>query len=564
MQKFKKVILLINASIFIIILQSCGIAGIHFQVHNPGKQGKMPEFTEEIVLLGQLNKFRSCYDVHYYDLSLNIDQKTKSLDGIVEIHAVAKNNFDTLQLDLHQNFTIIELSSMNPSGKLTFRRKERAIYIYYPQKKGANFSLTVQYQGKPVKAKKPPWIGGFVWKEKKGKPWTGVACESDGASIWWPLKDHTNDEPDSMRMHYTVPEGLIAVGNGQLENTETKNGKNTFHWYVSYPINTYNVTLYIGNFHQINETYTTINGNKVSLQYFVLEKNIKKAQEHFKQVKPILDVYEQKFGEYPWVKDGFKLIESPYAGMEHQTAIAYGNGYKNNFNNTDYIILHEVAHEWWGNSVSAADMAHVWIQEGFATYSEALYYEEEIDKTAYENILLLYKWFIKNKYPVVGVSDRRWFHYKKSSDVYVKGAWILHSLRTQINNEDMFFDIIKTFYQKYEYKTVTTDQFIEIVNEKTKTDYNWFFNHYLYKNEAPELEYAISEEGVLYYRWNNTSPEFDKLKITITNKGKDITLIPSDRIQTHQLEREFNGKYKFVFKQDVLFANKENDKLLWY
>jgi aminopeptidase N len=443
-----------------------------------------------MILLGEMTKYRSCFDVYYYDISVQVFPSEKSIKGYVQILSRATEDFDTLQIDLHPNFEILQLISGETGEHLNYSRQERAVFIENPQQKGSEFTLEIAYEGKPLKAKRPPWRGGFVWKKDKEKnPWIAVACESDGASIWWPLKDHTADEPDSMRMHYTVPSDLIAVGNGQLKGTETVGDSTTYDWFVSYPINTYNATIYVGNFVKITDQYEGINGKLLDLTYYVLPNHVDTAKKHFQQVDTILRVFEKKFGEYPWYQDGFKLVESPFAGMEHQSAIAYGSGYENapNFP-IDWLLVHETAHEWWGNAVTAEDLADVWLQEGFATYAEILYMEEiygygtSIDELDYREI------FIKNKYPVVGIKGRRWFHFRKNSDVYNKGAWILQTLRETIDNDELFFDIISAFYKENKYHTVTSEDFIELVNRKTRKDYNWFFDQYLHNNSIPVLQ----------------------------------------------------------------------------
>ncbi|GAH44352.1 unnamed protein product, partial [marine sediment metagenome] len=230
--------------LLVIVAVTLGACGIHFKVHNPKKPGKIPNFSEEIVLLGGLTKLRTCFDVNYYDLSINIDPNSKTLDGSVEIHAIALNDFDSLQIDLHPNFKISNLIDDKTSNQLNYRRKERAVVIHFPQKNQNRFVIKVEYNGKPIVAKKPPWKGGFIWlKDELRNPWIGVACESEGASIWWPLKDSPTDEPDSIRMHYTVPKDLTAVANGQFEGVDKNEETSTYNWFVSYPINTYNVNV---------------------------------------------------------------------------------------------------------------------------------------------------------------------------------------------------------------------------------------------------------------------------------------------------------------------------------
>lgn len=545
-------------------LASCSLLGIHFKVHNPKKAGKMPDFSEETILLGELTPYRSCFDVQYYDLALDIDPDKKALSGTVEIHAKAMTDFDTLQIDLDPNFEITNLTELGTVQKTPYTRNERAIFVYIPHKKDDLFILQIQYHGIPIVAKKPPWKGGFVWKKDKEKnPWIGVTCETDGASIWWPLKDHTSDEPDSMRTHYTVPKGLTAVANGQLIDSVNHENTTTFNWFVSYPINTYNVSVYVGDFKPIHDTHKSINGKDIAITHYVLKPNHDKAKAHFQQVHPILDLYEKRFGPYPWQRDGFKLIESPYAGMEHQTAIAYGNGYKNELNSeTDYIILHEIAHEWWGNSVTAQDLCDVWLQEGFATYAEALYFEENDISKSYNEHLQFNKLFIKNKYPVVGVCERRWFHYKKSSDAYVKGAWVLHTLRQQLQDDQLFFDIIKTFYLDHQYDLVSTRQFIELVNEKSGDSYDWFFDQYLYNNFAPILEYDHNDKGELFYRWTRVNPDFDKLQVTIAGNNGTIIITPSTTIKKVKWPANNSGIWSYRFQHNILCGFEENKKLI--
>jgi len=548
--------------IVFVLLQSCGFLGIHTKIHNPNHSGKLPKFTQETILLGELTKYRECFDVHYYDLSIAFDPNHKKIDGVVKINAIAMSDFDTIQLDLHAN---LEITSLKEDEEISYERVERAIFIPLTKKKGDQFSITIHYNGNPIIAKKPPWLGGTVWKkDKQGNHWDGVACESDGASIWWPLKDHTSDEPDSMRLHYTVPKGLTAVGNGQFEGKTTTDNSSTFNWFISYPINTYNVTFYIGKFKLLKDEYEGINGKKLKLNHYVLEPNYEKAKKHFQQLHDQLRVYEEKFGEYPWYRDGFKLVESPYAGMEHQSAIAYGNGYKNDVDSTvDYIILHETAHEWWGNSVTAKDINDVWLHEGFATYSEALYLEEAKGKEDYTAHLNIYRLFIKNKFPVVGVKDRRFFHYKMSGDVYMKGAWILHTLRVQIDDDEIFFDILKTFATRYKHKIVESKDFIELVNEKTYSDYSWFFKQYLNNRKVPVIECARQPNtGKLFFRWKHANKDFNQLKVRLESNGETFYVTPSNEIQRFEMQPNAYGFVNFMFYMDNLIGYDYNKALL--
>ena len=543
---------LLTFCIKMILICSCS-GPIEYMGYNPYKPGEKPIFTKEQILLGEDSKLRNAYDVKYYDLKLKINPKLKTLEGKLEMYADALTSIDTIQVDLHPNFNINRLYNKKTNKDLIYEREERAIRINANYNQEDKFILCIEYTGQPIIAKKPPWEGGFVWKnDKKGYPWIGVACEAEGANIWWPLKDQTSDEPDSMRLHYEVPEGLVAVGNGQLESTEKKEKTMIYNWFISYPINTYNVTAYVGKFDLINDSYKSISGDTISLSYYVFEENLDKAKKHFKQIHSIINVYETKFGTYPFPRDGYKLVESPYKGMEHQTAIAYGNKYENDlYKKVDYILLHETAHEWWGNSVTAKDFADMWLQEGFATYSEAIFLESVYGPTSALAHIRNWRYNIRNKYPVVGVKNKRHIDFKDHSDVYSKGAWILHTLRDQIDNDSIFFDIIYAFATRNRHKVVTSDDFISIVNEKCNQDYGWFFDYYLNNRNSPTVSYMIDADGYLYYKWANTPEKFHKLKITLESDSESIIIKPSNNVQKIKLP-ELKGKSKNRFKCNIL------------
>ncbi len=559
LKQFQYHIKTLSLFLLVVSLSSCGILGMHFKLHNPKKAGSYPKETPELLLFGTDNKHRTCFDVTHYDIHVQVDPVKKYLKGSVIVNATAINDFDTLQLDLHKNMKLNSVKSND--AVLQFTRKDRTILVKMPKrmKQGEKFSLLLSYEGQPLSAPKPPWRGGFVWKKDKNKnPWIGVACETEGASIWWPNKDAVSDEADSVDMHITVPKGLMTVSNGILRDSINNNETNTYHWHVSYPINNYNVTLYVGKFRLLPDTYySSLTGKEIKLNHYVLPYNYEVAKTHFQQVKKHIAFYEEKFGEYPWPKDGFKLVESPYAGMEHQSAIAYGNGYKNGPSNPfDYIILHETAHEWWGNSVSAADLADGWIHEGFASYCEVLYVEKTQGMEASLNYLFLHRIMIKNSRPVVRKRGIRYFNYR-DSDIYVKGSWILHTLRNTINDDELFFDILKTFRIENHQKQIYSEAFIDLVNKKTGKDYTWFFKQYLFRREAPMLEYYWNK-NILYYRWTKVNGDF-ALPVRIKIGEKSIVLYPTTSVQ----EVEFSAEpVKFRFNDNkLLYRAVENKKL---
>ncbi|HAP01769.1 MAG TPA: peptidase M1, partial [Bacteroidetes bacterium] len=508
--------------------------------------GKYPVWTERIKLLGAMTKYRSCFDVHYYNLDVQIDPAKKFVGGTVLIAASAVNDFDTLQIDLYPNMNLKSVSC--DLGNVKYFRKEGAIFISMPRrmKTGESFSLTVSYDGSPIVARKPPWDGGFVWKkDANGNAWCGVACETEGASLWWPCKDHNSDEADSVDISVTCPSGLMAVCNGLLrDSSDAGKGWKKFHWHVSYNINNYNVTFYIGNLKLLHDTFTSITGKIIELNHYVLPENYEKAKTQFDEVKKILAFYEKTFGAYPWQRDGFKLVNSPFEGMEHQTAIAYGSNFKDSWMGVDYIILHETAHEWWGNAITAKDFSDVWLQEGFATYSESLYLEQEKDKTFYNNYLYFYRLQNLNERPIVGPVGVRYFDYH-DEDVYTKGAGTLQTLRATINNDSVFFDIIKTYFSRYEYHQITSEEFISVVNEKTGSDYHWLFNQYLHDRRIPVLEFYWDQGGQFAYHWVDCVDGF-KMPIVIDCGDEKQTLYPTTSYQ-HDRICPVSGAKQFSF-----------------
>lgn len=566
----------LNITFYILIVisfSSCALLGIHLKVHNARHAGKYPHFSASTKLLGNEDtKYRKCFDAKYYELNVTVNEKKKYLKGNATMLAVAVSDFDTIQMDLYKNMKInsVSVATVNSFGEkdtkfitTNYARKFGAIFIPLKEKAGELFKVRIEYEGKPAEAKKPPWDGGFVWKKDKEKnPWIGVACESEGASLWWPCKDVNNDEPDSVCIAITVPKNLVAVSNGQLRGKNESGDMATYNWFVSYPINLYDVTLYIGNFSLLHDEYAMPSGKILPVNHYVLTPNLEKAKTHLKQAKDQISFYEKTFGDYPWYRDGYKLVESPYEGMEHQSAIAYGNGYKNmKGENFDYIILHESAHEWWGNGVTASDFADVWLQEGFATYSEALYVESTQGKSAYLNYMLFYRIFIKNKWPVVGPVGDRYFYYK-NSDCYQKGAWTLHTLRSVINDDKIFFDILKSFQEKFRYKTVSSQDFIDVVNEKTNNDFGWFFKQYLHNRKSPVLEYYWDGKS-FFYRWDCVDADFKMPVEIILDNVVKISLTPKKSDKLVQVVPISKDAYKEISFDDYmrLYGVKENKKL---
>jgi aminopeptidase N len=456
------------------------------------------QFTHSDTLRGFLSAERICFDVHYYHLRVTIDTATHSISGSNEIVFTTLSQTERIQLDLFANMTIDSI--VFHRLHLAFERDSNAFFVDFPGYLMENTQQTIKvfYHGVPVQAKKAPWDGGFVWKrDAKGNPWIGVACEGVGASLWWPNKDHLSDEPDSMRISCEVPKGLQCVANGNLERVEKSTTSSTFHWMVHYPINNYNVTMNIGDYVHFSEYYFS-GKDSMSCDYYVLPEHFEKAKEHFKQVKPMLAIYEQLFGSYPFWQDGYALVETPYLGMEHQGAISYGNQYMRGYLGQqmpgidfDYIIVHESGHEYWGNSVSVKDYADLWIHEGFCTYTEALYVEQRYGYATALRYLQGQLLGIDNDMAIIGPYN---VNAEGSGDRYNKGAWMLHTIRNVIKNDSLWFATLKGICLDFKFKTVDSKEIENYLSQHLKVDLTALFDQYLRKKALPILRVVVDEK----------------------------------------------------------------------
>ena len=525
------------------------------------------EFTYSDSLRGNLSEFRSCYDVYYYDLDVTVDdQQQKIINSYNNIHIKALSNFQTIQIDLFENLKIHSIQFEHK--KLEFQRIHNAVFINFPRTINENekISFKVLYSGKPRVAVNPPWDGGFSWeKDNNGNPWVGVSCQGLGASSWWPCKDHQSDEPDSMKITSTVRYPLQVISNGKKKSDKTffseelQSKANKSSWYVSYPINNYNVTLCIGDYKYFNDIHIN-NFDTLELDYYVLKYNYNKARDHFQQVNPMLECFEKYFGPYPFYKDGYTLIETPYLGMEHQSAIAYGNNYLPGYNGNkqfiagldfDYIIVHETGHEWWGNSITTNDIADMWIHEGFCTYSEVLY----VECIYGYDIMLKYvnnqKRSVRNDKPIIGPYN---VNKKGSNDMYQKGSLMLHTLRSLIDNDSLWFSIIKGISEEFKYKIVDGIEIINYINEKVDLDLYYFFKQYLNNADIPIFEYKIQKNGrgsTLLYRWNAINDFNMNIKVNIGQQ--DLWLSPDSEWKEYGLGN--NDIKSFNVRDDLFYVN---------
>ena len=502
----------------------------------PEKPEPFPKLTERNRLLGDLLPERTCYDVKHYMINMDIDVKKKYIKGFVDITATATDDFTRLQVDLARKMRLNGVYFLDQKLKTT--RKEDAVFVEFPRvTEGENITFRVEYEGKPLEAKNPPWDGGFVWeKDKKGRPYVSIACEGDGAGLWWPLKDHIADEPDDgATMTFTVPEELFCVSNGRLLDVTAnkKNKTKTYTWTVNNPINNYNISVQLGHYVSIQDTINR-NGGVETLNYYVLDYHEEVATNHFKQSKDIIRFFEKYFGDFQWWDDGYKLVEVSYLGMEHQSAVTYGNNWDNwrgtrswtskYYGIVDGLLFHETAHEWWGNSITASDPAHMWIHEGMAVYSEAMYIEDKLGYNVMVDFLLDKRKGIRNKLPVVGPINSNYWAF---GDSYVKGAWIMHTLRHVIDDDDLWFDILKSFAVKNAKSHVSTEDFLNHVIYKTRYNFQLIFYQYFYTHKPPVFEY-YQDGNKFFYRWDAVSG-FD-MPIDINLNGVELRIKPKKDI----------------------------------
>lgn len=508
------------------LLQKQFYKGIKLDPEN----GLRPVYTRADTLRGALRPERTCFDVYFYNLTVRIDPRKKSIQGKNEIWFEGVHPGKVIQIDLFNEFTVSRIQL--DSCRLSYHREHQALFIELPEEivAGNTYMLTIEYEGKPMKASNPPWDGGFIWKrDKRGHRWAGVACEQLGASSWWPNKDHLTDRPDSMGINIEVPEKFEAVCNGRLRGIADAGDKfKRYEWFVNYPINNYNVTFYLGKYTEFTDTIRWKN-QKLVARYHVMPYNLEKAREHFKQAQDVVKYYNDAFGPFPFWKDNFRMVESPYEGMEHQTAIAYGAAYDNMKNsityisrNFDYIIVHEAAHEWWGNSVAAGDMADIWLHEGFATYAEYLFIEHMLGYEASMEEVNNHYMYIFNVWPLVQNRDVNEDAFA-SNDIYTKGATLLHCLRATIDNDSLFKNMLRDFHLSYRDSIIDSDIFINYVNDYTGNNFSALFSKFLYETELPVLNYTYERKGkdmVLKYKWTEVGPGFT-MPFSIKPVGSD-------------------------------------------
>ena len=475
-------------------------------------------YTKQDSLRGSITLERSWWDVKKYDLEIEPIFNKQKVIGVNTITFFTLRPGQKMQVDLQEPMEIDSVSFAEE--KTTLSRLGNVYYIHFENElfEDKMYQITIHFSGKPRKAVNAPWDGGWIWtKDTKGNPWMTVACQGLGASSWYPCKDHQSDEPEQgAKISIKTSSDLVAVSNGKfIGKKEVENNKTIYYWEVKNPINSYNIVPYIGKYVHWSDTYAGEKGN-LSLDYWVLVDNLDKSQKHFDQVKSMLSCLEKWFGPYPFYEDGYKLVEAPHLGMEHQSAIAYGNKYKNGYDGSDishsgtgdkwdFIIVHESGHEWFGNSITSKDIADMWIHEAFTSYSEVLYTECLFGLEAANKYVKGIRGRIENDAPIIGDYG---VNKEGSGDMYFKGSNLIHIIRQLIDNEVKFMLLLRDINKQFYHKTITTKQLEKYIIDETGLSLEKVFDQYLRTIMLPTLEIKSVGDG-FQYRWTNCVPGFD-------------------------------------------------------
>lgn len=506
-------------------------------------------FSHQDSLRGSIAPERAWWDLLYYDLHVEVEPEKKFISGTNLVRYKVLQEAETMQIDLQEPMEITNISQDKNDLKYTREGNVYFISLNKKQRKGEVMELVIKFSGHPREAVRAPWDGGFSWKkDSKGNPFVATSCQGLGASAWWPCKDHMYDEPDNgMDIIVSVPEKLTAVSNGRLiERSNDKNGLASYHWQVVNPISNYAVNVNIGDYVEFEEVY---NGEKGPLdcKYYVLKDDLEKAKEQFKQVPLMLEAFEYWFGPYPFYEDGYKLVEVPYLGMEHQSSVTYGNGFRNGYLGRDisdsgwglkfdFIIIHESGHEWFANSITYKDIADMWIHESFINYSESLYLEYHFGKKAgYEYVRGLRK-NILNDIPIIGIYD---VNHEGSGDMYYKGANMLHMIRQILDNDEKWRGVLRGLNEEFYHTVVTTKDIEDYMINYTGLNLQPVFDQYLRTTDIPTLEYFVRGDRLMY-RWINVVGGFN-MPVKIIMNGKEVLLKPGERWSSYKLKEEITG-----------------------
>ena len=520
-------------------------------------------YTHADTLRGSNGPGRSWWNATKYDLHVKFNLEDSSISGynVISFKELKKDHVDYFQIDLQKPMIIDSVILGNKKWrdqrwKINFiqdgnawfinlndslkrentNNKEQLPHKYFIPESS---NLFIYYHGKPRIAKRPPWDGGITWtRDKQGNPWITITCQGLGASVWYPCKDYQGDEPDSAEMHITAPSDLIAISNGRMRSKiDNNDGTTTTTWAVVNPINNYDFIPYLGKYTHFGEIYNGLKG-PLTMDYWVLDSNLTKAKKQFKEAPRMMKAFEYWFGPYPFYEDGYKLVEAPHLGMEHQSAVAYGNHFLNGYLGKDlsgtgvglkwdFIIVHESGHEWFGNNITSKDIADSWIHEGFTNYSETLFTEYWFGKEDATKYIVGIRKNIENKKPIIspyGVNA------DGPIDIYYKASNMLHTIRQVINNDAIFRNILRGLNKTFYHKTVTSKQIEDYISKTSKIDFSKVFDQYLRTIKIPTLEYSI-KAGMLSYRWTSVVPGFNMPVKIYNTKGNLQFIYPKEKPQ---------------------------------
>lgn len=492
-------------------------------------------YTRADSLRGSLRPERSNFDVLKYNLNVKVEPNKKYISGFNKITFKVGKELPLMQLDLFENMKVDSI--IFHGEKLKYEREFNAVFIAFNDRLQplSTDSLVFHFSGHPIIAENPPWDGGFVFTEdENGKDWVSVAVQGIGASLWYPNKDHQSDKPEEAEIHVAAPNGLMNVSNGRFTGKkDLNNGFTLWSWKVENPINNYNLILNIGDYVHFSDTFRDLD-----LDYYVMSYNLEKAQKQFKEVKPMMECFYEHFGAYPFSEDSYKLVESPYLGMEHQSAVAYGNKYKLGYDGTDpslsgvglkfdFILIHESAHEWFGNSITSSDIADMWIHEAFTSYAEAVYIECRWGKEkALAYLKGLRKTMIANEKPIIGDYG---VNKEGSADMYYKGANMLQTIRAVINNDEKWWTLLKNFAESFKHKITNSEEVIQFFEAHSEVVLASIFKQYLYHTAVPILEFK-KENNRIYYRWKESIDDF-KMPIDLKKGHQTKRIHPTSNWQ---------------------------------
>jgi len=545
-------------------------------------------FTHADTLRGTYGPSRDWWDALKYDLyvKFNIVDSTISGYNVIQFKPLKKGN--EMQIDLQEPMIIDSIyyeywdlgkrvgnKTFSPVELKRYYKKDitkngNAYFIKINKTGKAGNYLSVYYHGKPRIARRPPWDGGLIWKKSAdGSPWVSIACQGLGASVWYPCKDHQSDEPDSAEMHITCPDSLMCVGNGRYRGkVNNGDGTATYDWAVVEPINNYNIIPYIGKYVHFSEVFKGEKGN-LDMDYWVLQENLEKAKVHFADAPRMMKAFEYWYGAYPFYKDGYKLVDAPHLGMEHQSATAYGNKYMNGYLGRDqsgtgwglkwdFIIVHESGHEWFANSITSKDIADMWIHEGFTNYCETLFTDYWYGKEAGNAYCLGTRKGIRNDIPIIG-------HYnvnqEGSGDMYPKSGNMLHSIRQVIDNDEIFRQILRGLNSTYYHQTVTTKQIEDFISKQAKFNFSKVFDQYLRTIQIPVLHYKI-EGNTVSFKYDSCVKGFNlPVKVSFGKEDKTEQWIkPTDQWQSVSLDNWYDKKTFVINPNFYIKVSEEKSK----